>query len=293
MKRLIAVLLCLGLLFGSTSAEGPVLLGDADGDQDVDSADAALVLRTVVGLSAVPSANRLVCYDANRNGAVEASDASCILRFIVGLTDSVDSLFTPTATPTPSAAPSEPPTPIDPPTATPDPVLNSELYSNVAVGLGDSAGENTVYAVTKYLLELPADDPYTEVLLAAVPYFGTDYSEMDCSRFVRQCYRDCDYGSSVITGNSDGMLNFFRNKGILKDALDSKGNILYDRFRPGSVLIYVNDNDVANHVALYLGEINGAHWLMDSSTGRDMVCIRTVWTWGSWNLTYYANPLGD
>lgn len=292
MKRLTAILLCLGLLFGTAITEGTVLLGDADGDQDVDSADAAFVLRTVVGLAAAPSDERLVCCDANRNGAVEASDSACILRFVVGLTDSVDS-YLPPATPTPSPVPSEAPTPTAPPSATPDPVLNSELYFDVAVGLGSSVGDSTVYAVTKYLLELPEEDPYTKVLLAAVPYLGTAYDEMDCSKFVRQCFRDCDYGSSVITGNSDGMLKFFRNKGILEDALDSDGNILYDRFRPGSVLIYVDDDDVANHVALYLGEINGAHYLMDSSTGRDMVCIRTVWTWGSWNLTYFANPLGD
>ena len=55
------------------------LLGDVDGDGDVDASDALLVLRYVLGLVSFDD-NTLAIADVNRDGVVDSADVIFILR---------------------------------------------------------------------------------------------------------------------------------------------------------------------------------------------------------------------
>ena len=58
--------------------------GDANGDGNVTSDDASLILRSLVNLGTIDSTNELRA-DANNDGDITSDDASLILRSLVGL----------------------------------------------------------------------------------------------------------------------------------------------------------------------------------------------------------------
>ena len=63
-----------------------MLLGDANCDGVITSADAAMVLRAIVGLSDLSMRGALNA-DVDGDLEITAEDAATILRFIVGLID--------------------------------------------------------------------------------------------------------------------------------------------------------------------------------------------------------------
>ena len=111
MKRFLAAILSLVLAFGTLPFALADTLGDVDGDGSATSADAAAILRHIVGLSSL-SEDALLSADINGDGSLTASDAAALLRLIVGMSET-------TAKPTdePTAKPTEQPT--DEPTAKP------------------------------------------------------------------------------------------------------------------------------------------------------------------------------
>lgn len=60
------------------------MIGDADCDCTIKSADAAMILRALVGLDTLTSQSERNA-DADNDGEITAADASAILRFIVRL----------------------------------------------------------------------------------------------------------------------------------------------------------------------------------------------------------------
>lgn len=84
MKRCFALICLLLMLLIRPAAAEEIFPGDADLDGDVTSADAALVLRYIVGLAEIDGQS-LLNADANRDGSVTSADAALILRAIVGL----------------------------------------------------------------------------------------------------------------------------------------------------------------------------------------------------------------
>ena len=66
------------------SALTVTVLGDANGDGVVDSYDAALIARYVIGLIGANDLNLSVC-DFNEDGVVDSYDAALIARYDVGL----------------------------------------------------------------------------------------------------------------------------------------------------------------------------------------------------------------
>ena len=71
---------------GSILFEEP-LWGDANGDGKITSADAALILRAVVGRSELDPRGAYQA-DADGDGEITAADAALILQYVVGLIDS-------------------------------------------------------------------------------------------------------------------------------------------------------------------------------------------------------------
>ena len=68
-----------------------VVYGDANGDGHVTAADAALVLRALVGLSTLTEQGaRLADVTPDYNGQPTAADAAAILRYVVGLIDTFE-----------------------------------------------------------------------------------------------------------------------------------------------------------------------------------------------------------
>ena len=66
---------------GGILLDGP-LFGDANCDGMVTAADAALILRSIVGLNTL-SPRGALCADVDGDGEVTAADAAMILRYVV------------------------------------------------------------------------------------------------------------------------------------------------------------------------------------------------------------------
>lgn len=89
-KRCVCILLGIMMLLGvigSSSAETKILLGDANGDGVVNSADASAILRASVGLASAGNMQELA--DVDLNNSLNAADAAAILRYCVGAQDFV------------------------------------------------------------------------------------------------------------------------------------------------------------------------------------------------------------
>lgn len=67
-----------------TEVKDPALLGDLDGNDSVNAADASLLLRHIVKLQLLNTAQLSVA-DCNKDGSVTAADATAILRYVVKL----------------------------------------------------------------------------------------------------------------------------------------------------------------------------------------------------------------
>ncbi len=264
-KKIFAIALCICMLFVSAarSAADSDVIGDANGDGEVTASDAALILRVSVGLDWRMDLQARMNCDFNGSGTLDASDAAQVLRSAAGLTELSM------------------------------PETDWDLYWELS--------ENSYYIelftewIARFIQSLPADDQYRSILYEAAKYIGTPYSEMDCSKFVRTAYRDAEISTSVYPQtNSDGTLNWYRvNRPERLHEMPMIDDFEYDVsvLRPGCVLIYINpETGKGNHLALYVGEIDGEAVIMDS--GSDGVRLQGLWSGGSWELTYYVDPLG-
>ena len=83
MKKLISIISALSLAAALTVGSSAALLGDANDDGKINSADALCVLQYSVGMN-VKSFNKANA-DANGDGKINSSDALKILRITVGL----------------------------------------------------------------------------------------------------------------------------------------------------------------------------------------------------------------
>lgn len=148
---LLAAILPLGAVTTADWGYQPEMLGDANLDNDVNAADAALILRYLVRLEVITDGYQLACMDTDENGDITSADAAHILRYIVRLgtlPPNGSCVPIPTAQPTalPSTSPRVTPTPTPKPTPSPVPTPTPELET--------SAG-----------LILHANDPYHDKIL--------------------------------------------------------------------------------------------------------------------------------
>ncbi len=86
-KKILALLLAIAMLLVPAVTAQANSLGDIDGNNFVDAADARLALRIAVGLEdrMGPGTPQYAAADADGNGTVEAADARILLRVAVGL----------------------------------------------------------------------------------------------------------------------------------------------------------------------------------------------------------------
>lgn len=288
-KRILALAVCMLMLIGIPQAGASVTLrGDADCDGKVTAADASLILRYTVGLSDLSVQGRENA-DANIDECVDSSDAAVILRHLVKLVDIVD------LTPMPSITPTPKPTPT--PSPTPTPALDQTLLEYVRIGT--AKGSNTYHDWTEYaeditlfIQSMPESNPYRAILYQGATHMGEAYvsGQMDCSGFVRTTYRECGY-SKYPSGGSKNVIAFFKDKKRLNDVSKTDSYIDTSNWESGYILAYVDSDGVGNHVSIYLGCVDGVEFVMESSSSRNGVCIRRLWTDTTWQLKYYINPL--
>ena len=287
-KRILTLLLCMCMLLCIPRASASVtLLGDVDCDGEITVADASLLLRYLVRLADGISEQGLENADANSDGVLDAEDASLILRHLVKLIDLASLTPEPTATASPS------------PTPTPSGELDQELLKQITLGcrIGSNEWHDwTEYAedITRFIQSMPTSDPYRQILYQGATHMGTAYATMDCSGFVRTVYReDCGYKKEYPSGGSDTVIQWFltNQKDRIHNAIVDEFGIDTTGWKPGYVLGYVDAKGRGNHVSIYLGCVDGVHFVMESSTSRGGVCIRRVWTNDTWHLKYYINPL--
>lgn len=264
-KRILALILCLCLLIGITEAHAATTeLGDANGDGKVTSADAALILRYLVRLSQM-SAQEIQNVDLNGNGAADASDAAAILRYVAHI------------------APLSAGT-----TQKPDETLLKKVKKGLKSDLSDMAE-----SITLFIQQLPQSNPHRAIFIQALNYMGRTYDSMDCSKFIRETYRACGYGSNIYPDRgSKYVLEWFDKKGLKSDVFYFEESDQPDtrQWTPGVILFYTDSDGTANHVAIYVGQIDGRHIIMESAGSLNGVGICELWSASSgYRLSYYAD----
>ena len=278
-RRILAILLCACMAmtgFVRSFAEGDQT-GDVNGDGKVTPADAAFVLRYCAGFEWRNMTTRhKMRADVDHNGRVDEQDAAAILRHVVRA-----SAFQSVQT-------------------------DATLFRNLSKK--SKLDEDHTEWVAQFIQALPSGGA-RKVLYAASKYIGKPYSQYDCSTFVRTAFRDAGYKEAVYpSGGSNNVRKEFLKRGKLKQVvyLDESEQAEYadtSDWTPGTVLIYLLYDDVnkeiildsegneqANHVALYVGTIDGKAIIMDSGTS-DGVRLRELWSYGKWKLSYYVDPL--
>ena len=286
-KRLIALLLCALLTVTpfaavaeseerSNADEKPnatantPLAGDTNGDGKVSASDASLVLRYCVGLGYTwLTVSEKIRADVNRDYTVDASDAAAILRQVVGLS-TLKALET----------------------------LDQTLYANLMKQ--NTVGDMTEW-ITYFIQRLPAGDR-RKVLYAGATYLGTPYGkkdgQLDCSAFCAAAYRDAGVSKDVYPQrSSQGTIDWYTNTQFpeRQKYFHRTDDGSWRDWKPGDVLIYVNSSTGdGSHLALYVGEIGGVPYVMESRRNPvDGVRLgELMYSSSSWNLVYYVDPLG-
>ena len=243
-KRLAILLLCLCLLlsvFHTVSADGDDRLGgDANGDGKVTAADAAFVLRFVVGLEERMDLYDMLSADINGNGEIDADDATSILRYVTDIAP-LTQISTDAATLTLLKVQS---------TLTDD---ETEWAARLMYAMPSGKRKNVVYTAARYL---------------GVPY-GVNQGQLDCSAYLRTAFENAGIPESVYPHtNSHGTLTWFRN--YHPERLHKTDPSCWQDWKPGCVLIYINPaTNRGSHVSLYVCAVDGKPIVMES---RRMEC---------------------
>lgn len=167
MKRFLSIILAIAMvvcLSGVTGAQG-YSRGDVDRSGAVDSADAALILRYVVGIATF-DAQQKTLGDINNSDEPDSADAASILRYVVGLQPS---LGEDEPTPEPTAEPTADPT-ADP---TAEPTGDVELTWYYTGNYYSSIGSfESIEAMSKTQLESALIDKISSMTDQSVGYSG-------------------------------------------------------------------------------------------------------------------------
>ncbi len=263
-KRILTILFCaLLLLLGMPHAEASSkVVGDANCDGSVTVLDASLILRYTVGLAKL-SSQGLTNADANWDDKVNAADAAVILRYAVKLASLPKS-------------------------------VDEALDGKILIGTTGNTSDWSSYAnaITQFIKALPTTNPYRAVLYKGADYLGEEYNKgtFDCSIFVRKAFHESGNSANYPSGSTQTVISTFKSKYPQK-IHEMNGMSDASLLKPGYVLGYVDSDGKGNHVSLYVGYINGKHFVMEASFSAGGAYIRELWDWGDYHLKYYMTPL--
>ena len=242
-KRLVTLLLVIGMLLSSTTAladEKDRLGGDANGDGQVTAADAAYMLRYIVGLEDDMGLLNMLCADVNANAEIDADDAAAVLRYVTDLA--------------------------------PLRQISTDQTTLRLLKVQSTLSDDATEWAARILHNMPSGKRKTVVYPAArylgVPY-GTGQGQLDCSAYLRTAFENAGVPESVYPHtNSHGTLLWFRRNH--PERLHETDPSRWRDWKPGCVLIYVNPvTNRGSHVSLYACEIDGKPIVMES---RRMEC---------------------
>ena len=273
-KRILAFILCVCMFatcFAYSVADGEQY-GDANGDGNISVSDASLILRYVVGLDNRMKTRGRMRGDVDMNGSVDAGDAAAILRHIAKL-ETINQVET-------------------------DTELLKLLQKQSMLDNADILEWSTRF------MQSISNEDVKSVFYAAATFIGTPYGKetdgkLDCSAFLKKAFELANIPKTKYPrSSSDGTLSWFKTNH--PEQLHETDEFSWKDWKPGSVLIYVNQvTQKANHLSLYVGEIDGIPVVMESrSGGCDGVRIGRLM--GSYynskseyvELTHYVDPLG-
>jgi len=130
----------------------------------------------------------------------------------------------------------------------------------------------TEQAIRKYCERL-SDTKVGKMLRAAVEMVGTPYSEMDCSKLTQYAYKKLGMKLPRVSHDqAQAMLDYMR-----QDGKPQVGDLCFMKFpvgRPCSCGETCRRFELIHHAALYLGEIDGRTYVVDSSSALGSVIIR-------------------
>lgn len=266
-KRFTVLLLCLLLtlfLIPSAYTDGEDRLdGDANGDEKVTAADAAFILRYVVGMDDRMSLHGMLCADVNGNAEIDADDAASILRYVTEIA---------------------PLTLISTDAATLDLLKvrstlsdeQTEWTARLMYAMPSGKRKNVIYTAARYL---------------GVPY-GVGQGQLDCSAYLRTAFENAGIPETVYPHtNSNGTLVWFRN--YHPERLHKTNPSSWRDWKPGCVLIYVNPaTGRGSHVSLFVCAVDGKPIVMESRRMECDGCRIGVLMEDEDKcvLTYYADP---
>lgn len=278
-KRILVFLLCVCIAttgFVYSVADGTVT-GDANGDGKITAADASFILRYLSRMDNRMTTRNKMCADINCDGIIEVDEAAAILRHVTGL----------------------------------HPITQVETDTELLDNLCRNSLLNDSYMTewgARFIQSLPTTDPHRSILIEGTKYISEPYSQYTCDQFVSAAYNDAGIPKTVYPQkSSDRTLNWFKEKDrkisdpelqYLQEVViigyeDNTNKPIFDTssWKPGSVLIYVNPStNKANHLAIFVGCIDGVNIIMDSGT-TDGVRLIELWEYGNWKLTYCVDPL--
>ena len=243
-KRLAILLLCLGmLLFVRPTAladEKDRLAGDANGDGQVTAADAAYMLRYVVGLEERMDVHQMLCADVNANAEIDADDAASVLRYVTDIAPLTQ--------------------------------ISTDSTTLAMLKVRSTLSDDATEWVARIMHMMPSGKRKTVVYTAArylgIPY-GTGQGQLDCSAYLRTAFENAGIPESVYPHtNSHGTLTWFRR--YHPERLHKTDPSSWRDWKPGCVLIYINPaTNRGSHVSLYVCEADGKPIVMES---RRMEC---------------------
>jgi len=166
--------------------------------------------------------------------------------------------------------------------------IKAKLEGNIYDANYNRVNSSTEAAVREYCERL-GDSRIDRMLRKAVEKVGTPYSTMDCSQLSKYAYSSLGFSLPRVSDDqAEAMVKYKRDSGR-----PEKGDICFMKF-PSVVKCSCGDKCrrymQVHHAAVYLGQINGRTYVVDSSSAIGNVIIREFYgnTIAGMPVVFYA-----
>ena len=177
-------------------------------------------------------------------------------------------------------------------------VLYQQIYANLRVTNPDA----WIGPVFEHISSLNPNSSYYRTLLEGMKLLGKTYKEYNCTEFIDAAFKNAGVtilpldGTSFPKGSASTQLSKYKSKDIAYELAPNSytGQFDLSMLSPGSLLFWTDRSGSGNHIAFYLGTINGVDFLLESASGANGVAIRPNWgnNVSSYTLKYWVAPLG-